>query len=82
MITISNVVIFLMVLVVIYPVATVILTLLTWFRKRRAMQAKNRRELLEQINESTDKLKDQMFIISIVVTFFVIAPFLAFLLIF
>lgn len=81
MIAITNLVIFFTVLAVIYPAATTVLALLTWLRKRR-IQAEDRRELLEQIDESTDKLKDQLFIISIVVTFFVIAPFLALLLIF
>jgi hypothetical protein len=46
------------------------------------MKAENRRELLERIDESTNKLKDQLFIIVIVVTFFVIAPFLALLFVF
>jgi hypothetical protein len=82
MIAITNVVIFFAVLAVIYPAATTLLAILTWLRKRRAMQAEDRRELLERIDESTDKLKDQLFIISIVVAFFVIAPFMALLLIF
>ena len=82
MIAITNVVIFFVVLVAIYPAATTVLALLTWFRKRLAMKAENRLELLERIDESTDKLKDQLFIIITVVTFFVIAPFLALLLIY
>jgi hypothetical protein len=82
MIAITNVVIFFLVLAVIYPAAITVLALLTWLRKRLAMKAEDRRELLERIDESTDKLKDQLFIIVIVVTFFVIAPFLALLLIF
>lgn len=82
MIAITNVVIFFVLLLLIYPAATSVLALLTWLRKRRVMQAEDRRELLERIDESTDKLKDQLFIISIVVTFFVIAPFLTLLLIF
>jgi len=81
MIAITNLVIFFTVLAVIYPAATTVLALLTWLRKRR-IQAEDRRELLERIDKSTDKLKDQLFIISIVVTFFVIAPFLALLLIY
>jgi len=81
MIAITNVIIFFAVLLVIYPAATIVLALLTWLRKRRAMQAEDSRELLERIDESTDRLKDQMFIICIVVTCFVIAPFLTLLLI-
>ncbi len=83
MVAITDVVIFLMALAVIYPAATAVLALLTWFRKRRVMQVEeDSRELLERIDESTDKLKEQLFIISIVVTFFVIAPFLVLLLVF
>ena len=82
MIAITNVLIFFLVLTVIYPAAVTVLALLTWLRKRLVMKAENRRELLERIDESTNKLKDQLFIISIVVIFFVIAPFLALLLIY
>jgi hypothetical protein len=82
MIAITNVLIFFLVLTVIYPAAVTVLALLTWLRKRLVMKAENRRELLERIDESTNKLKDQLFIIVIVVTFFVIAPFLALLFVF
>ena len=82
MAAIINVVIFFAVLTMIYPAATTVLALLTWLRKRRTMQAEGRRELLERIDESADKLKDQLFIISIVMAFFVIAPFMVLLLIF
>ncbi|WP_373498927.1 hypothetical protein [Desulfococcus sp.] len=82
MIAIANVVIFFALLAVSYPAAITVLALVTWLRKRRAMQADDHRELLERIDESTDKLKDQLFIIFIGVTFFVIAPFMALLFMF
>lgn len=82
MMAIANVVIFFAVLALIYPIATSVLALSTWFRKRRATRAENSRERLERIDESQDKLKDQLFVIFIMVAFFGIAPFLALLWIF
>jgi hypothetical protein len=73
MIAITNIVVFFALLSVIYPAAAAVFALSTWVRKRRAMPAEDRRELLERIDASADKLKDQLFIISIVLAFFVIS---------
>lgn len=77
MIAIANVVIFFAVLALMYPAAAGVLAIWTWFRKRRATRAENCREFLERIDESADRLKDQLFIIFIMVAFFGIAPFVA-----
>ena len=82
MIAIANMVIFFAVLALLYPVATSVLALWTWFRKRRATRGEGSRELLERIDESQDKLKDQLFVIFIMVAFFGIAPFVVLLWIF
>jgi hypothetical protein len=76
MIAITNVVAFFAVMALVYPAATLVLTILVWLRKRRSMQDGDRRALLERIDKSTDRLKDQLFIISMVLAFFVVAPFM------
>jgi len=68
MIAITNIVIFFAVLVVSYPVATMVLALLTWFRKRRAMKTEDRLERIERIDASTDRLKDRLFIVFTIMT--------------
>jgi hypothetical protein len=78
----TNVVISFAVLVVIYLAATIFLTLLAWLRKHRTMPAEKRRALLDRIDESTDKLKEQLFFVAVILAFFVIAPLMVLMLIF
>ncbi len=82
MAALTNVVIFFAVLVVIYLAGTAVLTLLAWLRKRRANHAEDPRERLERIDESTDRLKEQLFLGSVILAFFVIAPLMVLILIF
>ena len=76
-----TVVFFFFVLLILYPAAAVIVALYSWVKKRRAIQNNSGSAVVAQIEATTDKLKNRCFIISIVLAFFVIAPFLALLMI-
>lgn len=82
MIALSTIVIFFFVLVIIYPAAVGILVLFGWLKKRRVIQHDDGSTQTAQIDEAIDRLKNRFFIISIVIAFFVIAPFLALLMVF
>jgi hypothetical protein len=82
MIAISTIVIFFFVLVIIYPAAVGVLVLFGWMKKRRVIQHGAGSKQSAQIDEAIDRLKNRFFIISIVIAFFVIAPFLALLMVF
>lgn len=81
MIALSTIVIFFFVLVIIYPAAVSLLVLIGWVKKRRIIQNDAGGTEAARIDEATDKLKNRLFIISIVLAFFVIAPFLALLMV-
>jgi hypothetical protein len=82
MIALSTIVIFFFVLVIIYPAAVGVLVLFGWLKKRRVIQHDDGSTQTAQIDEAIDRLKNRFFIISIVIAFFVIAPFLALLMVF
>jgi len=82
MTALMTVVFFFFVLVVIYPAAAAAVALYSWFKKRRALQNDRGGTALAQIDETADRLKNRWFTISIVLAFFVIAPFLVLLMIF
>ena len=64
-------------LVIIYPTSVSLLVFLGWVRKQRVLRKDPGGTSAVHIDEDTDRLKNRFFIISIVITFFVIAPFLA-----
>ena len=77
MVALSTIVIFFFVLVIIYPATVAVLVLIGWIKKRRVLRNDPRGTKAVQIDENTDRLKNRVFIISSVIAFFVIAPFLA-----
>lgn len=81
MIALSTLVIFFFVLVIIYPATAALLVLAGWMKKRRVIQNDPGGTKAVQIDEDTDRLKNRVFIISIIIDFFVIAPFLALLMV-
>ncbi len=82
MIALSTIVIFFFVLVVIYPLAVALLVTAGWVKKRRGIQNSAESQTANQIDDTIDRLKNRLFIISIIIAFFVIAPFLALLMMF
>ena len=81
MIALSTMVIFFFVLVIIYPAAVGVLVFVGWVKKRRMIQLDGGGSRTDQVDEAIDRLKNRIFIISIVIAFFVIAPFLALLMV-
>jgi hypothetical protein len=77
MIALSTIVIFFFVLVIIYPLAVALLVSAGWVKKRRGIQNGAESRTADQIDDTIDRLKNRLFIISIIIAFFVIAPFLA-----
>jgi hypothetical protein len=77
MVALSTIIIFFFVLVVVYPAVVGILVLYGWIKKRRVIGNLAGDTQAAQIDEATDRLKNRLFIISLVLAFFVIAPFLA-----
>jgi hypothetical protein len=77
MVALSTIVIFFFVLVIVYPSAVGVLVLYGWIKKRRILRNDARGAMAAQIDATTDRLKHRLFIISIVLAFFVVAPFLA-----
>jgi len=76
MTALMTVVFFFFVLLIIYPAAAAAVALYSWIKKRRAIRNGTGSTIIAQIDEKTDRLKNRWFIISIVLAFFVIAPFL------
>ena len=81
MTALMTIVFFFFVLLILYPAAAAALALYGWVKKRRAIQNNSGSAIVARIDEATDRLKNRWFIISIVLAFFVIAPFLALLMI-
>ena len=76
MAVLMTIVLFFFVHLVLYITAASVVALYTWLLKRRAIRAGAARLSIAKIDETTDRLKNQWFIISIVLAFFVIAPFI------
>jgi multisubunit Na+/H+ antiporter MnhC subunit len=81
MIALTTIVICFFVLVIIYPAAVALLVLAGHVKKRRVIRDGDAGPTTDQIDNAVDKLKNRIFIISIVIAFFVIAPFLALLMV-
>ncbi len=77
MTALMTVVFFFFVLLILYPAAAAAVALCGWVKKRRAIQNHSGSAIVAQIDATTDRLKNRWFIISLVLAFFVIAPFLA-----
>jgi hypothetical protein len=82
MVALSTIIIFFFVLVVVYPAVVGILVLYGWIKKRRVIGNLAGSTQAAQIDEATDRLKNRLFIITLILAFFVIAPFLALLVVF
>ena len=81
MTALMTVVLFFFVLLILYPAAAAAVALYGWIKKRRAIRSNSGSTIVAQIDETSDRLKNRWFIISIVLAFFVIAPFLALLMV-
>jgi hypothetical protein len=69
--------VFFLLLVLVYPSACAVVTLYGALRKRNARKLDLNTACIEQIDRSIDRSKKTAFTLSIIVTFFVVAPFIA-----
>jgi hypothetical protein len=81
MVALSTIILCFFVLVIIYPVAVGLVVLAGYMKKRRVMRTGDAGPATDQIDHAVDRLKNRVFIISLVIAFFVIAPFLALLMV-
>jgi hypothetical protein len=72
---------FFLLLVTVYPAVCAAISLLGAARKRKALRSSQPPGVVRAIDDATDRLKNAAFIISLVVTFFVAAPFIVLILI-
>ncbi len=63
-------------LVLVYPTVCTIITAIGIRKKKTARKLGQGAETIEQIDQSIDTLKKSAFTISLVVTFFILAPFI------
>ena len=82
MVAVYSIAVFFFVLILAYPLAAALLLLSLWLRKRWTKPAARQQALLDNLDEQADRLKSRLFIILTAVIFFVVAPFLALLMIF
>ncbi len=75
MAALMTIVLFFFILLILYICASSAVVLSAWLLKRRATRSGAGRLSMAEIDETTDRLKNRWFIISIVLAFFVIAPF-------
>ena len=81
MVALSTIILCFFVLVIIYPVAVGLVVLVGYVKKRRVIRKGDAGLTTDQIDHAVDRLKNRIFIISVVIAFFVIAPFLALLMV-
>lgn len=65
---------FFFIFVVVYLAITVVLAITAWWLTRRAL-AKDAGESIHRIEQQMDRIKDKAFVIALVLTFFIITPF-------
>ena len=82
MVALYTIVISFFLLLLVYPLAVIVVVLYGWLQKRRIKKADSNSRSLDEIDDHTDRLKNRLFVISIVIVFFLMAPFLALLTIF
>ena len=82
MVALYTIVISFFLLLLVYPLAVIVVVLCGWLQKRRIKKADPNSHRLHEIDDHTDRLKNRLFVISIVLVFFLMAPFLALLTIF
>lgn len=82
MVALYTIVISFFLLLLVYPLAVGVAVFCAWVRKRRVIKDAPDSHELRQIDDRTDRWKNRLFIISIVIVFFLVAPFLALLAIF
>lgn len=76
MVSLYSLIIFFFILVVLYPAATLVLSLSGWLLKKRAVrQAKLAGDVIEAIDQRTDRLKTLAFNIVVILVLFCITPF-------
>jgi hypothetical protein len=81
MIALSTIVIFFFVLVIFYPATAALWVGAGCIKKRRVLRDDPDGAQAVRIDAATDRQKNRFFIISIIIAFFVIAPFLALLMV-
>ncbi len=79
--TVATIGVFFLLLILVYPAVCAVITLFGALKKRTALKTIQGMNTISEIDRTTDRLKESAFIISIVVAFFVVAPFIAFVLI-
>jgi hypothetical protein len=77
MIAIMTIGVFFLLLVLAYPTVCIMITLVGTLKKRTARKLFQDTASIEAIDQATDRLKKSAFIISIGVSFFILAPFIA-----
>lgn len=76
MVSLSSLIVFFFILVIIYSVASIALISYGWFCKRRIPHGPMpMRDARRAIDDRTDKLKSKAFNIAVVLVLFVITPF-------
>ena len=73
MISIAVLSTFFFILVLVYPAVSVILSVFTWILKKKA--GTGNAETEKRISETADRIKDRVFVTSVIIVFFFIAPF-------
>lgn len=69
-----TVITFFFIFIVVYLAISVVLTLSSWWMVRQAAKRK-KKEAVAVIEGKIDRLKDKAFVISLVLTFFFVTPF-------
>lgn len=77
MIAMMTIGVFFLLLVLVYPFACAVVTLYGALRKRNARRLDLDGACIERIDRSIDRSKKTAFTLSIIVSFFVVAPFIA-----
>lgn len=72
-------IVFFCILVLLYPVASLVLSISTWLFKQRVSRRNVPGDAIdEMIDKKTDELKEVMFNILVFLIFFIISPFVLF----
>ena len=77
MIAMLTIGVFFLLLILVYPAVCALITLYGTLKKRKARKIFQGIEAISEIDAATDRLKKYAFFVSLVITFFVVAPFIA-----
>ncbi|SLM30281.1 exported hypothetical protein [Desulfamplus magnetovallimortis] len=78
MVSLIVILIFLFILAIFYPFALIVLSFGAFFVKiigRKAVDEEVEKVRIKQIDLATDRIKEHLFTVSVVLIFFIIAPF-------